>query len=253
MATGTGHEEFSELAQYEIDERSVRLLRYEYCAQHDVVVLGVVRPGESGPVTVGMLEPDRADLAAEVAAVLKRPVRPVQLNAYEVRRALDVGYRRAETRQGYALTLRPTGEISFERDSPSAATLDELLGLAVHMGASDVHIETYEHDVDVRFRIDGVLRQIGTPLANDNVQAVVARLKVLAGLDIAERRRGQDGRVKAVFEERGPVAADRLPALRGPRPGQVRTPCCASSTARRPWSGSSGSAWERTCGRSSSA
>ena len=198
-------EEFTELAHFEVDPRSVRLLREEFCTEHDVVVLGVVERGGTGAVTVGVLDPLRLDLVREVANLLGRPVRPVRLNAWEIRRALAIGWGHEEKvqRSGYSLTLEPVRALSFEADAPVSELLDEILGRAVHLGASDVHIESYEGDVDVRLRIEGVLCQVTTPLSRDNVQAAVARLKVLADLDIAESRRAQDGRIKAVFQERG--------------------------------------------------
>src|SRR5688572_16224848 len=83
---------FAELAQFEINSRSVRLLEYDFCARHDVVVLGRVEPRDKEPVVVGMLNPARRSLVAEVQASLGRPVRPVRLNGWEIRRALDEGF-----------------------------------------------------------------------------------------------------------------------------------------------------------------
>jgi type II secretory ATPase GspE/PulE/Tfp pilus assembly ATPase PilB-like protein len=194
-------EGFVELAHFDVDERSVRLLKYEYCVENDVVVLGVVDPRGRQPVTVGMLDPTRASLVAEIRAALGRPVRPVQLSAWEIRRALDQGYRIAGRTGDGTLALRPVRDFSFDREAAVPELLDEILGRAVQLRASDVHIETYESDVDVRFRIDGLLQQVATPVSRGNIQGVITRLKVLAGLDIAERRRAQDGRVKAVYRE----------------------------------------------------
>ena len=191
--------EFTELSQFVIDERSVRLLEREYCLENDVVVLGVVDRAKREPVTVGMLDPSRRALVHEVSRTLGRPVKAVRLNAWEIRRALDEGHGIAEE-DSYRITLRPVRDISFERDGEIPRILDEILGRAVELRASDVHIESYEDDVDVRFRIDGVLRQIATPLSRDNIQSLVNRLKVLSGLDVAERRRAQDGRVQATFQ-----------------------------------------------------
>ncbi len=200
--------EFTELSQFEIDPRSVRMLEREYCLENDVVVLGTVdrAPGEPPeppePVTVGMLDPSRRALVHAVSKRLGRPVRAVQLNAWEIRRALDEAYGVAEENRA-RLILRPVRAISFERDGEVPDLLDEILGQAVSLKASDVHIESYENDVDVRFRVDGVLRQVATPLARDNVQAAVSRLKVLSGLDVAERRKSQDGRIQATFQSGG--------------------------------------------------
>ncbi|MES1241889.1 MAG: GspE/PulE family protein [Acidobacteriota bacterium] len=209
--------EFTELAQFEIDPRSVRMLERGYCLENDVVVLGVVDRNVSEPVTVGMLDPARRALVHAISKTLGRSVRAVRLNAWEIRRALDEGWGLAEESRT-RLSLRPVRDISFERDGEIPGLLDEILGRAVDLGASDVHIETYEDDVDVRFRIDGVLRQVATPLAKDNVQAAINRLKVLSGLDVAERRKAQDGRIQATFqtheEERG--VDFRLSVVPGP-------------------------------------
>ena len=191
--------EFTELAQFAIDERSVRMLEREYCLENDVVVLGVVDRTKREPVTVGMLDPSRRALVHEVSRTLGRPVKAVRLNAWEIRRALDQGHGIAEEDRS-RLTLRPVRDISFEREGEVPEILDEILGRAVELGASDVHIESYENDVDVRFRVDGVLRQVATPLSRENIQGVVNRLKVLSGLDVAERRRAQDGRIQATFQ-----------------------------------------------------
>ncbi|HVG06456.1 MAG TPA: type II/IV secretion system protein [Thermoanaerobaculia bacterium] len=191
--------EFTELAQFVIDERSVRMLEREYCLENDVVVLGLVDRTQRDPVTVGMLDPSRRALVHEVAKTLGRPVKAVRLNAWEIRHALDRGHGIVEEDRA-RLTLRPIRDISFERDGEVPEILDEILGRAVELRASDVHVETYEEDVDVRFRIDGMLRQVATPLSRDNIQGVVNRLKVLSGLDVAERRRAQDGRIQATFQ-----------------------------------------------------
>ena len=196
--------EFSELAQFELDGRSVRLLKHDFCSRHEVVVLGRVDPHGQEPVTVGMLNPTRRSLVAEVETALRRPVRAVRLNSWEIQRALAAGYGGGEAGQDRSvLHLGPVRDFSFERDQEVPRLLDEILGRAVQRGASDVHIETYQGDVDVRFRIDGVLRQMTTPLSVANIQAAVARLKVLSGLDIAERRQAQDGRIQAVYREGG--------------------------------------------------
>jgi general secretion pathway protein E len=216
---------FVELSQLEVDPRSVRLLDRELCLEKRVVVLGRVDPRGSEPVRVGMLPPVRRSLVREVGGLLGRPVRPVPLNDWEIRRAIDLGWGAAGPGvDAGSLLLRPVPAFTFAAGAPVPEILDEILGRAVELGASDIHIETYDQDVDVRFRIDGTMRQVATALAQDNVPAVIARLKVLGGLDIAERRRAQDGRIQAVYRgNRGeqatgkPRAVDfRLSVIPGP-------------------------------------
>ncbi|MCL1125771.1 type IV-A pilus assembly ATPase PilB [Shewanella surugensis] len=80
-------------------------------------------------------------------------------------------------------------------DAPIVVYLNNTLAKAIHRGASDLHFEPYEHSYRIRFRIDGILHLIAQPpiaLAS----RIAARLKVMAKLDIAERRVPQDGRIK---------------------------------------------------------
>jgi type II secretory ATPase GspE/PulE/Tfp pilus assembly ATPase PilB-like protein len=196
---------FAELSQFEIDERSVQLIDRDYCLENHVVILGKVDPASREPVQVGMIRPFRRSLTQEISQRLSRPVQPVQLNAWEIRRAVETGWggEEEDERGGTVLTLRPVAGFSYTPETPVPVLLDEILGHAVELGASDVHVETYEHDVDVRFRIDGVMRQIATPLSHDNIDAMISRIKVISRLDVAERRKAQDGRIRAVYEERG--------------------------------------------------
>ncbi|AWB69115.1 type II secretion system protein GspE [Saccharobesus litoralis] len=81
-----------------------------------------------------------------------------------------------------------------EDDAPVIKLINAMLSEAIKEGASDIHIETFEADLKVRFRVDGVLREIISPnrkLAN----LLVSRIKVMAKLDIAEKRIPQDGRI----------------------------------------------------------
>src|SRR5262245_4440465 len=127
--------EFAELAQFTLDARSVRLLKARYCEENNVVVLGDARG--TGPVTVGMLAPSPA-LAAEIAGFLGRPVRPVRLNAWEIRHALDIGHGREEAvarGDGLSLRLGPVADFTFDPAAPVPLLVDEILGRAVELGA----------------------------------------------------------------------------------------------------------------------
>jgi general secretion pathway protein E len=89
-------------------------------------------------------------------------------------------------------------DFSVQKQSQPAASVieivDDLFSKAIRVGASDIHLEPGESDVKVRFRLDGVLQQVLTiPKARQN--EVVSRIKILARMDIAEKRRPQDGRI----------------------------------------------------------
>jgi type IV pilus assembly protein PilB len=94
---------------------------------------------------------------------------------------------------------------SLERQSGEAPVIrlsNALFLAAIQRGASDIHIEPYEKDLRVRFRIDGVLQSVMTPPLKLR-DPLISRIKIMARLDIAEKRLPQDGRIKARFNERG--------------------------------------------------
>ena len=91
-----------------------------------------------------------------------------------------------------------TGDVALLRELAEEAPVVELvsnaLAQAVNEGASDIHVEPREHEFDIRYRIDGVLQNRLT-LPRSRFDAVASRIKLIAGLDIAERRLPQDGRI----------------------------------------------------------
>jgi type IV pilus assembly protein PilB len=91
--------------------------------------------------------------------------------------------------------------VSAIQDKPLVKLVDSIIADAIRMGASDIHFETYEKRIRVRFRIDGDLREMA-PLPFKYRAAIVSRLKVMADLDISERRLPQDGRIKVKIGER---------------------------------------------------
>ncbi|MFO0554714.1 MAG: GspE/PulE family protein [Polyangiaceae bacterium] len=192
---------FAELSQFALDPASVRAMSASFCYRKHVVVLGHLTR-DTATATVGMLHPEDGDLVRVVAQALGRPVRPVRLNEFEILKALDIGFGRAEadTSHGERVALKATPDVSFAAGQSAPGIVSQLLGHAVAVGASDIHIECYESDIDVRLRIDGVLHQLGTPISLANIDEVTARIKILSNLNIAERRIAQDGRLMAVFE-----------------------------------------------------
>jgi type IV pilus assembly protein PilB len=91
---------------------------------------------------------------------------------------------------GTVIELRESAD-----DPPVVRIVNALLLDAIRRGASDLHWEPYEKDFRVRFRVDGVLHEIATP-PKRHESAIISRIKIMANLDIAERRIPQDGRIK---------------------------------------------------------
>ncbi len=107
------------------------------------------------------------------------------------------------------------GEDASVSDAPIVKIVRTMLDEAVRMGSSDIHIEPLEKSVRVRYRIDGVLQQVME--YNTNVlSAMVARIKIISGLDISEKRKPQDGRITQIVDgEEFDVRVSILPTVYG--------------------------------------
>jgi general secretion pathway protein E len=177
----------------------------------------------------------RGPVAPQVLAELRRhlgvPLRLASLEAGAFERLLRDLYEQGDDARAMVSDLderldlqavadelpEPEDLLESDDDAPIIRLINALLTEAVKEGASDIHIEPYENRLVVRFRIDGVLREVLSPqkaIAN----AVVSRIKVMAKLDIAERRLPQDGRIGLRIAGRPvDVRVSTIPAGRGER------------------------------------
>ena len=117
-----------------------------------------------------------------------------------------------------AEAIPETGDLlDQEDDAPIIKLINSLLAEAVKLGASDIHIETYETRLVVRFRVDGVLREIVSP-RRALAPLLVSRIKVMAKLDIAEKRLPQDGRISILIGGKEvDIRVSTIPASNGER------------------------------------
>ncbi|WP_289169947.1 type IV-A pilus assembly ATPase PilB [uncultured Pseudoalteromonas sp.] len=101
-------------------------------------------------------------------------------------------------------------------DAPIIVYINKILMDAIKKGASDLHFEPYEHKYRIRFRIDGILHEVANP-PNTLASKLSARIKVMSRLDIAEKRKPQDGRIKLKITERKSIdfRVSTMPTLWG--------------------------------------
>jgi len=103
-----------------------------------------------------------------------------------------------------------------EDSSPVVRLVNSTLYDALKVGASDIHLETAASGIGIKYRIDGVLAQVGSIAGVENAEQVISRIKVLAELDIAERRVPQDGRFKvAALGRRIDIRVSVMPSIHG--------------------------------------
>ena len=195
------------LKDFEIDPEVLKLIPKEVCEKH--LVIPVNRAGAS--LIIAMADPANIFAVDEIKFVTGYNVETVVSSEVAIREAIDRYFAEKGPEYSYEDVLEGFDEadISIEHtedddfvdvaraadDAPVVKLVNLILLDAIKKGASDIHVEPYEKDFRVRFRIDGSLYEVmKPPLKLKN--AIVARLKVMAELDIAERRLPQDGRIK---------------------------------------------------------
>jgi type II secretory ATPase GspE/PulE/Tfp pilus assembly ATPase PilB-like protein len=101
------------------------------------------------------------------------------------------------------------------REAPIVRLVNDMFNRATEMGASDIHVEPGEDELAIRFRVDGVLQTVQTPPMNQ-YPAIASRIKLLAGMNIAERRLPQDGRIDLTIAQQAiDVRVSTVPSMHG--------------------------------------
>ena len=156
-------------------------------------------------LTVAMADPlDRYTISA-MQLFAGKPVRPWVGVPADIEAALERLFGRSGTTGEVIQPVGEQTELGAEDDvqrlrdlaseAPVVRIVNRLISRAVESRASDIHIEPLEHNLRVRYRIDGVLREVETPPLQLRA-AIISRIKIMARLNIAERRLPQDGRIK---------------------------------------------------------
>jgi len=159
-----------------------------------------------GELEVVLADPLNSHLVAELERLFGATIRPACGTSNRIGETLLTLERlRAghENDESTSLQYRVIEEIPAAEETGKEAIqiVDYLLLRAIQLGASDLHIEPMQNKVRVRVRIDGVLQHL-TDLPADSVRRLVSRVKVLAGVDIAEKRLHQDGKLMVMVEGR---------------------------------------------------
>ncbi|MBP1148379.1 type II secretion system ATPase GspE [Methylocaldum sp. RMAD-M] len=154
---------------------------------------------------VAVADPFDHDLLAALALACENPVRPYVGLPSEIDRALEQQLGSGKTLMGQIVEDLGSDEeideadVEHLKDLASEAPVIRMVNLimqrAVESRASDIHVEPFEQRLKVRFRVDGVLREVEAPPVRSTA-AVISRIKIMAKLNIAERRLPQDGRIK---------------------------------------------------------
>ncbi len=200
--------EFVELADYPVDRAAVAMLPGALCRRYTVLPLGF----QDGAMVLAMANPGNVLALDDARAVSGLPMKAVVATHDDLSVAIDRFCRADdeidELKSAIEETQAQEIEIDLSRlgdyvedDAPIVRFVNILVTQAIQDRASDIHIEPTEHDLLVRYRIDGVLHEMQRA-PKQIVSGVTSRLKIMSDIDIAERRKPQDGRMSVMHNNR---------------------------------------------------
>src|SRR5216683_3035872 len=179
------------LDSVEIAPEATKLINRSLAERHHIVPVFA----SDEELTVATCDPTRIELFDWLAGELRREIITVVASLPEITRAIERSYSAGRLEISQDDEEEREEEISAEALMEAEPVVDRLIHGAIESRASDVHLEATQKGTCVRYRIDGMLREIEV-LPAELHPAVVSRIKVMAQLDIAERAVPQDGRVK---------------------------------------------------------
>jgi type IV pilus assembly protein PilB len=207
------------LSKVEIDDSVVKLIPSEVAQKY--LIMPVSRTGAT--LTIAMMDPTNVFAMDDIKFMTGYNVEPVvasevaikeaidryygSIHALELKKVMDEMAQEEQADQNLEL-LEDNEEVDLAKleasteEAPVVRLVNLILTDSIKRGASDIHIEPYEKDFRVRFRIDGVLYEIMQPPMKLR-DAITSRIKIMAKLDISEKRLPQDGRIKIKMKLQG--------------------------------------------------
>ena len=191
-----------DLTQVEIDPSATSLVGRDFCEKH--AIIPVSKAGTT--LVVAFSDPSNIDIRDQIRFLTKCKIQPVLSTDYAIANAIEKIYGTFNQSQKDIVEEAGADDLAVSSssvdvgdanasDAPIVKFVNGVLIEAMRRRASDIHFEPYEKRVRVRFRVDGILIDAANPpLASG--PAIMARIKIMSKMDIAEKRRPQDGRLK---------------------------------------------------------
>jgi type IV pilus assembly protein PilB len=196
-----------DLSKFEVDPKIAKLIPSELATKNQVLPLK--RDGRT--LTVAVADPTNMGVIDDLKFITRYDISPVIAGEFTLRNTIEKFYESSDAAMQTLLDdIASEGEGDVEvveekddddkggmalDDAPVVKLVNAILTDAVKRGASDIHFECFEHELRVRYRIDGALLEVMKPPMKMRA-ALISRFKIMAALNIAERRVPQDGRIK---------------------------------------------------------
>ena len=208
------------LKYYEVDPAVIKLIPQDTAVRYQIVPLSRV----GSTLTIAMIDPTNVFAMDDIKFMTGFNVEPVVASESSVNEAITKFYGEVESGEELSKVMKDLGgedggdvELAAEEQEMDLAALEraadeapiiKLVNLvltdAVKRGASDIHVEPYERELRVRFRVDGLLQSVMSPPLKLK-DAIASRIKIMAKLDISEKRLPQDGRIMIKYRRDGKI------------------------------------------------
>ncbi|MDH3458302.1 MAG: ATPase, T2SS/T4P/T4SS family, partial [Gemmatimonadota bacterium] len=185
-----------DLSRFEVDPKIVKLVPAEIAVKHDVLPL----KREGRTLTVAMAEPTNVAVVEDLKFVTRFDIFPVIAGEFTLRTAIERYYEQTDAQLETLLKDMEDEDLEVIEeeededaptqvadDAPVVKLINGILTDAVRRGASDIHIEPFEKEIRVRYRVDGALLEVMKPPVKLRA-ALTSRVKIMSNLNIAERR-----------------------------------------------------------------
>jgi len=216
----------------QLNPQLVRKLPLEFLKKQCAIPITL----ENGQIAIALAEPLNIEAYDAISSILAQPCNRVVCPASEIEQAISRCYYQSTNMEsdgespdvqdlstndgdvdGSPIQTRTEDLLNIANKAPVIKLVNKIFFQAVHSRASDIHIEPYENEARIRFRVDGMLQDVFT-LPKSEIAALVSRLKIMANLNIAERRLPQDGqsRIK-IGQNLMDIRVSVIPTLGGER------------------------------------
>ncbi|MGO4494350.1 GspE/PulE family protein [Paenibacillus sp. 2RAB27] len=205
-----------QLYRQKIETKIINIIPQRLAEQHQVLPIRT----EGNKLILAMADPLDYFAIDELRMTTGFRIEPTIASKDELQRAIKRYYGLQESVEQIMqnLTIRESEEakpVVEDEDSPVVKTVNQIIIQAIQIGASDIHIDPQEDSLRIRYRVDGVMRTERT-LPPHMQSVIIARIKIMANMNVAERRLPQDGRVEMDIEFRKvDIRISSLPTIHG--------------------------------------
>lgn len=202
----------------DFDRKAITLISQKLCEKYTLIPFGF----ENNKIKVALVDPLNIFAIDDVTIATGFEIDSYIAIKNDIKKFIEVYYSSQQVAKAAMQLSKETAEnktskVNVEdmddvKNSPVVKMVDYLFKNAIEMKASDIHIEPFNKEIRIRYRIDGRL-QIVNRLSTDSLGPLVTRIKILAGLNIAEKRIPQDGRIAVKYDDRKPNVDLRISIL----------------------------------------